>query len=324
MSSNQHRTSRKGRAGNGTGGAVIAGRSTMSDQPSAVRGRWAISHRRSAFSLLILLAGCTPPPRAPATEVVAVRRAALPSDPADATWRDAPVFFAPLLLQDMVEPRLLEASTDKVQVRAITDGTRIAFRLEWADATNNDLPGLGRFADACAVQLPERIEADVPAPQMGESGRPVQITYWRASWQSAVDGRPDTIKALFPNATVDHYPFDAPALQPGSDLQREMAQRYAPARALGNDMAGPRQRPVQDLIAEGPGTIRPAAETRSEGRGVRGEHGWSVVLARPLPSGLEPGRRTQVAFAVWQGAHQEAGSRKMRSVWVPLTIEREK
>jgi DMSO reductase family type II enzyme heme b subunit len=271
-----------------------------------------------------LLAACTPAPPAPTTEVVAVRRAALPSDPADAAWREAPVFTAPLVLQDMVEPRLLEPSTDKVQVRAVTDGKRMAFRLEWADASNNDLPGLGRFADACAVQLPERIEADVPAPQMGEAGRPVQITYWRAFWQSAVDGRPDTIKALFPNATVDHYPFDAPALAPGSDAQKEMAQRYAPARALGNDMAGPRQRPVQDLIADGPGTIRPAAEQLSEGKGVRDAHGWSVVLARPVPPGLEPGKRTQVAFAVWQGAHQESGSRKMRSVWVPLTIERTK
>jgi hypothetical protein len=274
--------------------------------------------------LLATLAGCTPAPPAPTTEVVAVHGAALPNDPGDAAWREAPVCTAPLIVQDMVEPRLLEPSTDKVQVRAITDGTRVAFRLEWADPTTNDLPGLGRFADACAVQLPERIEADVPAPQMGESGRPVQITYWRAFWQSTVDGRPDTIKALFPNATVDHYPFEAPSLAPGSEPQREMAQRYAPARALGNDMAGPRQRPVQDLVAEGPGTIRPAAETRSEGRGVHDEHGWNVVLSRPLPAGLDPGRRTQVAFAVWQGAHQEAGSRKMRSVWLPLTIERAK
>jgi hypothetical protein len=285
---------------------------------------WTGKFKAATIILLAMLAGCAPAPPAPTTEVVAVRRAALPSDPADAAWRDAPVFIAPLVLQDMVEPRLLEPSTDKVQVRAITDGARIAFRLEWADPTDNDVPGLGRFADACAVQLPERIEADVPAPQMGESGRPVQITYWRAFWQSSVDGRPDTIRALFPNATVDHYPFDAPSLEPGSEPQREMAQRYAPARALGNNMAGPRQRPVQDLIAEGPGTIHPAPETHSEGRGLRAEHGWDVVLSRPLPAGLDPGRRTQVAFAVWQGAHQEAGSRKMRTVWVPLLIERVK
>lgn len=259
---------------------------------------------------------------AASTEVVAVRRAALPSKPDDAAWRDAPVYTAALLLQDVVEPRLIDPSTDKVDVRAITDGTRIAFRLDWADPTKDDLPGLGRFSDGCAVQLPVTIGPDVPAPQMGEAQRPVEITYWRAFWQSSVDGREDSIKALYPNATVDHYPFEAASLEPGSEAQREMAQRYAPARALGNPMAGPRERPVQDLIAEGPGTIRPAAQTQSDGRGVHSDQGWTVMLSRPLPKGIEPGNRTQVAFAVWQGAHQESGARKMRSIWIPLLIEK--
>jgi hypothetical protein len=258
---------------------------------------------------------------AASSEVVAVRRAALLAKPDDAAWGDVPVYTAALLMQDMVEPRLMEASTEKVEVRAITDGTRIAFRLEWTDATKDDLPGIARYGDACAVQLPVTTGPDVPAPQMGEAQRPVEISYWRAFWQSAVDGREDSIKALYPNATVDHYPFEAASLQPGSEAQREMAVRYAPARALGNPMAGPRERPVQDLIAEGPGTIRPAPQAQSDGRGMRTEKGWSVELSRPLPKGIEPGTRTQVAFAVWQGAHQESGARKMRSVWIPLLIE---
>ena len=111
--------------------------------------------------------------------------------------------------------------------------------------------------------------------------------------------------------------FDLTAIPAG-------AKRYAPARALGNQMAGPRERPVQDLVAEGPGTIHPAAKTQSNGRGVRADGGWAVVLSRPAPKGIEPGSRTQVAFAVWQGSRQEAGARKMRSVWVPLLIEKVK
>ena len=279
--------------------------------------------RIAALALIALVAACKGgPPAAPSAEVVAAHRAQLPSDPSDAAWRDAPVYTAALVLQDMVEPRLLEPSTDKVQVRALSDGKNMAFRLEWIDPTVNDIPGLGRFSDACAVQLPVGTQADVPAPQMGEAQRPVEITYWRAFWQSTVDGREDTIKALFPNATVDHYPFEAASLPPGSDAQKEMALRYAPARELGNEMAGPRKQPVQDLMAEGPGSIRPAPESHSTGRGTRTEQGWSVVLSRPLPKGLDPGSRTQVAFAVWQGAHQEAGARKMRSVWVPLLVHK--
>jgi hypothetical protein len=40
-----------------------------------------------------------------------------------------------------------------------------------------------------------------------------------------VNGRDDSIQALYPNATVDHYPFEAPSLEPGSDARREMARR---------------------------------------------------------------------------------------------------
>lgn len=274
----------------------------------------------ATFVLAALAGACGGSAHQAATEVVAVERGTLATDPAAGEWRDVAAYRAALQLQDMVEPRLLVASTPEVHVKAMTDGMRVAFRLEWPDATVNDLPGTGRFSDACAVQLPATTQADVPAPQMGEPGRAVEITYWRASWQATVDGRPDAINAIYPGATVDHYPFDAPALPKGSPEQQAMAQRYAPARALGNDMAG-RSKPVQDLLADGPGTLHPAAEWSSDGRGRRGGSGWTVVLTRPLPKGLAPGARTQVAFAVWDGEHEESGARKMRTGWVPLLVE---
>jgi DMSO reductase family type II enzyme heme b subunit len=260
------------------------------------------------------------PPRSPG-EVLAVRRAALPVDPAAPEWKKAPLHTAALLLQDIVEPRLLTASTKSVDVQAITDGTRIAFRIAWLDSSANDLPGASRFSDGCAVQLPAVLAADMPAPQMGESGRAVEIAYWRAAWQAVVDGRPDSIQALYPGAAVDHYPFQAPTLAAGSPEQAAMAARYAPARALGNTMGGPRVRAVEDLIAEGPGTLYPAPETRSDGRGARTKTGWSVVISRPLPAALQAAGRTQAAFAVWEGGREEVGARKMRTGWVPLAIE---
>jgi hypothetical protein len=273
--------------------------------------------------LAALAAGCGGTAPVSTTEVLAVAREVLPADPADAAWERAPVHTVELLSQDMVEPRLLEPSTPRLDVRAVTDGERIAFLLRWQDATQNDLPRTGSFADACAVQLPRQDEPDVPAPQMGETNRPVEITFWRASWQAAVDGRPDEIGALYPGEAVDHYPFEAPALEPGSPGQRALADQYAPARALGNVMEGPRERPVEDLLAEGPGTLTRLAEQRSEGRGQRVASGWQVVIVRPLPAGLGRGQRTQVAFAVWDGERGEVGARKMRSVWVPLHVQGE-
>ena len=281
------------------------------------------SFRISLLPLLAitLLAACQKAPPTSTAEVVVVSRPSLPSDPTDAAWNETPIHVAPLILQDMVEPRLLKPSTAEVRVRAITDGSRVALRLEWTDATKNDLPGAARFSDACAVQFPTKVAAEMPAPQMGEKGKPVEITFWRASWQAVVDGRGDTIKDLYPNAAVDHYPFQAAPLDKGSPAQREMEARYSPARALGSHMSGPRQRPVEDLIAEGPGTLTSGQATGSDGRGRRTMDGWSVLISRPLPDGLAPGKRSQVAFAVWEGSDQEAGSRKMRTGWIPIVVE---
>jgi len=283
---------------------------------------WPMAVAPILVALAMTLAGCGSgePPASPA-EVAAMRLASVPADPADAAWRKAPVHTAALLLQDLVEPRLMTPSTTQVRVQAITDGARIAFRLEWADSAADNLPGAARFSDACAVQLPSKIEADMPAPQMGEPGRPVEIAYWRASWQATLDGRKDTIDTLYPNASVDHYPFEAPSLKPGSPAQSEMAARYAPARALGNMMEGPRGRSVQDLVAEGPGTIRPAADSRSNAKGSRAGHGWIVVIDRPLPAALSNGGRSQAAFAVWEGSKDEVGSRKMRTAWTQFSVE---
>jgi len=253
-------------------------------------------------------------------EVVAIPAAKLPSDPGDTLWRDAPEFAAKLLQQDLVEPRLMKASTPEVLVRALTSGNEIAFRLEWLDAVQNDLPGAGRFLDACAVQIPAKIEPDLPDPQMGMAGKGVEISYWRADWQASVNGRKDDIHSLFPNASIDHYPFEARSLDPGSPQQREFSRRYAPAEAVGNRRVGPRDIPVEDLIAEGPGTLSPAPKNVSRGKGVFGKTGWSVVITRPYPPGLAPTVRTQIAFAVWEGSQQESGARKMRSGWAPLAV----
>jgi hypothetical protein len=258
---------------------------------------------------------------APLVEVTAMLADALPLGPADPAWQKVPAYDAALILQDLVEPRLMHPSTAGVAVRALHDGTRIAFRLEWRDSTRDDLPGASRFPDACAVQLPAEMRADVPAPQMGEMARAVEITQWKASWQAMVDGRADDIHALYPNARVDHYPFEAASLDSGSAAQQRLASQYAPARALGNDQGGPRTVPVEDLRAEGPGTITRVTPPVSVGRGTRLSQGWAVVISRPLPPELQPSGRTQVAFAVWDGAREEVGSRKMRSVWIPLAVE---
>lgn len=270
-----------------------------------------------AAGLLLLAWGCSRGPKL-TNEVVALETAQLPAGSDDRAWNGAPEHRAALLPQDLVEPRLMKPSTPEVAVRALTNGTEIAFRIEWPDESRDDTPGPSRMVDACAVQLPEKIEADLPEPQMGQEGRVVQIAYWRADWQAWADGRGDSIRDLYPNAAVDHYPFEAKPLEPGSAARQEMERLYSPAQASGNRRAGPRKSPVESLIAAGPGTLSPAASQDAGGQGVFRKDRWLVVIRRPLPQGLGRDQRTHVAFAVWQGSKQEAGARKMRTGWIPL------
>lgn len=271
------------------------------------------------LSALLAGAGSCQRPAPPPTEVVALRVNALPATPDDRSWNQVSAYTASLIPQDMVEPRLLELSTRTVRVQAMTDGQSIAFRLCWDDAGGDDLPGPSRFSDACAVQLPIQPGPDLPAPQMGEAGKRVEITYWNAAWQAEVDGRSTDIESIYPRSGADHYPFEAPSLEVGSEEQRAMAERYAPAKAAHRPSHADGQ-PVQDLIAEGPGTITASPTTLSRGHGKRDASGWSVVIVRPLPAPLRGETRTQVAFAIWEGSRQEAGARKMRSIWIPLAL----
>ncbi len=270
------------------------------------------------LTTVALLAGCREAEVPLIQNVIVAQTASLPTKPDDNAWNSAPEYVAELILQDVVDPRLMSRSTAELRVRALSDGNRVAFRLQWADPTPDDMVTSARFSDACAVQLPAKIEPTIPSPQMGEEGQPVEITYWSAVWQAIVNGRGDSINDLYPNASVDHYPYEAKSLEPNSREQREMATRYAPARAAGNMRAGPRATPVQDLIAEGPGTLTAAPEDVSTGHGERVEGGWAVVLSRPLPEGFHMQPQSQISFAVWEGSHKEVGSRKMRTGWITL------
>ena len=242
-------------------------------------------------------------------------------DPNAAVWDAVSLHASKMILQDLVEPRLLEPSTSEVMVKAITNGSEIALRLEWLDESQSDMPGPRHFIDGCAVQLPSKADPNVPAPQMGEVGKTVEISYWRADWQAIVEGRADNINALYPNASIDHYPAEAKPLENNPKAQAETAARYAPARALGSRRSGPREQPVEDLIAEGPSTLSPAPNSFSKGKGVKTPKGWAVVISRPMPAGFSAAMPSQIAFAVWEGSHIEVGARKMRTGWVPLILK---
>ena len=81
-------------------------------------------------------------------------------------------------------------------------------------------------------------------------------------------------------------------------------------------------------MAEGWGTMTVKPDQHALGKGVWKDGMWRVVVTRPLVSDdinaprLEPGLRTFVAFAVWDGGGREVGARKAWASWVSLVVGR--
>lgn len=68
---------------------------------------------------------------------------------------------------------------EAVSLQAVCDGRMLAFRLEWADPTENGALGdTTSFPDAAAVLLPSVEKA--PVMTMGAPGAAVNAWYWRA------------------------------------------------------------------------------------------------------------------------------------------------
>jgi DMSO reductase family type II enzyme heme b subunit len=285
--------------------------------------RWIVTTLAAA-----ILAACSSQPKQDPEQVAAAfTSASLPfEDPASGLWSNAPEHPAALLPQDITEPMLLEPGVNLVKVRALHDGEWIVFRLEWSDATQDLVPRAGSSSDAAAIQFPLAADSDVPDAAMGEKSKGVRIWYWKALWQDdaarAAAGGKDRIASLYPNAAIDHYPYQA-----GGAARAEMEKRYAPARAAGNPVTVPAANgPVQVLLAEGFGNVRPVSVQSARGHGQWKRGAWMTTIARPLRGGTElgdlaAGRRSYVAFAIWDGAKAHTGSRKMRSDWIPLRLE---
>lgn len=255
--------------------------------------------------------------RGPASELVShALTGPVPGDDPDAGEWDVKPFDVALTPQNITTPMLAEASVDVVRVRSLHNGTDIAFLLEWADPERDDLEAIGRFRDAVAVQLPLDPQASFT---MGGAGAPVHILHWKASWQADVDLGRRTVRDAFPNGFNDWVPEEL--------MDPEAARVFYPGLAVGNPLSAVgKTSPVEELIAEGFGSLTHQAEQRATGRGVFEDGRWRVALQVPMAGGettatLSPGTVSQAAFAVWNGSRQNRGSRKHYAPWVPLTIE---
>lgn len=255
----------------------------------------------------------------PATHLVAHRHGGdLPLDPGDRAWSRLSSWPVAMMIQNMALPHAPDLAVPEVGVKALHNGDRIAFHIEWGDAEEDVVDAMARFRDAVAVQLPVD-PVTTPAVTMGQMDQPVHIMQWRAAWQVDVDQGRQGVRDTFPNMFKDATPEEL--------MGQDAARVFYPAVYVDNPMARrDRTAPVADLVAVGFGSLTTQDEQTADGRGIFVNGRWSVVITSPLAGGesktaLSPGLRTVAAFAVWNGSHNNRGSRKQWSNWTELEIE---
>jgi hypothetical protein len=241
-------------------------------------------------------------------------------DPTSSTWDGAPELAVPLLAQQIAPPNLDALGVAGVRVRAVHDGTRVAFRLEWEDEDVEDLDGIGQYHDAIAVMLPSALGGDPPPITMGAPGAPVHILQWRATWQRDVDSQGKTgVSQIYPRVVHDVMPDDV--------LPPDVANLYWVGREAGNPLSQKtRTTPVEQAVAEGFGSTTHIAREDARGRGLNEDGSWRVALGFPanregVAAALTPGSTTSVAFAVWLGSRKNRGGRKHYANWVPFRLD---
>ncbi|WP_049914965.1 ethylbenzene dehydrogenase-related protein [Natrialba taiwanensis] len=218
----------------------------------------------------------------------------VPAEPDAQAWDGAPSETLSLDRQQMTTP-YGGGSVDNVTVQAVTNDTHVAFRLEWEDPTaDTEIDEPDAYSDAAAIMLRS---GSKPPVTMGANGEPVNIWYWRSSWQhSDAD----------PGGDMYAYPHPDAETKPGEAAENPVSQST-------NAQYG------QNYYATGFGSLTNAETQPVAANGQRTDDGWAVVFQREHETAgdydavFEDGEQMYLTYAIWNGSADEANGEKSLS-----------
>lgn len=251
-------------------------------------------------------------------------------NPDDAVWNELSDAKVAMLPQNITTPGIQKVTIADVKVKALHNGKWLAVQLSWSDDKADMNVDTDLASDACAIQFP-LLGADKTSPFMGAKEAPVAIMHWKAIWQNDVAGKYQDVTDLHPNTWYDFY-FFATGKRPypvTTSFESTAGRNTLGAVYVKNPIAQlHRTVPVEELMAEGFGTLTTQKDQDSRGNGVWKDGRWVVVFTRPLSSGdshdpkMTVGKPTAIAFALWDGAKANVGALKNYAPWVQMTLEK--
>ena len=204
---------------------------------------------------------------------------------------------------------------NRIKFQSLINDEAIAIRVEWDDKTANRSSSRHQdFKDAVAIEfalgdvLLHTHGHNEPFFGMGNRGKPVNIWQWRADWQTEIE-----TKKKLEYATKG---MDMDVMIFGGEVNP--VESLNPFRDV----------PVEELNAEGFGTLTPQPNTKQNvrGKGVWKDGKWQVVFYRTLKSmnrwdiKFSKEKPALIAFAVWDGEEQDRNGRKVVSMWQRLNL----
>lgn len=249
-------------------------------------------------------------------------------------FKDAKTVKVTLQKQDKAFPNG-GGSVNSAEVKAIHDGIMIYFQISWKDPTKNARAiAVQEFRDAVALMFPLGVVDITPAehfsPRMGDREKPVNIWHWKADWEADLLAKDELedMQKRYPNMHDDFY------LNPYSPYNYQelmtSVEHLSGGIAANNLLSQPeRGRTVEDLNAEGFGTLTTQDHQDVNGCSKYKDGIWTVIMYRSLITKdhddiqFVPGGKTYFNMAVWDGGQKDRNGQKSISVqWHPMVLER--